>query len=292
MSQTALITGAYGYLGSLIRDQLEAAGWETIGLVREPRLGDRALRWTLGETPSPTALRSARALVHCAYDFRPRRLADVAEINVSGTERLLRAAADAGVSRSLVLSSMSAYSGTRQVYGRVKLAIEAETTRLGGIAIRPGLVYGSNPRGMAGTLLKLTRLPLTPDLGPAARQFPVHEDDLAVAIRTILEAPDWRPEVFGIAQPEAVDFRSLLSFLAASHGHTCHFIRVPWPAAHGILRIAEAARLSNLRADSVLGVVRPAPTVPSSSAFPELLGQLRSIGGQAGNETRSRQGSR
>jgi nucleoside-diphosphate-sugar epimerase len=288
MSPTALVTGAYGYLGSLIRDRLDAAGWETIGLVREPRPDDRAVRWSLGETPTRADLWSARALVHCAYDFRPRRLADAAQINVSGTERLLRAAGDAGVSRSLVLSSMSAYSGTRQIYGRVKLGVEAETTRLGGIAIRPGLVYGSKPRGMAGTLLKLTRLPFTPDLGPAARQFPVHEDDLAMAIRTILEAPDWRPEVFGIAQPEAVDFRSLLSFLAASQGHDCRFIRVPWPAAYGILRVAEAARLSNLRADSVLGLVRPAPSVPSSSAFPELLEQLRSVGGPESTETRSR----
>ncbi len=277
MERTALVTGAYGYLGSLIRNRLEEEGWKTTALVRRPRPGDRAVAWSLGEAPPPEALRSCRALVHCAYDFHPRSLAASRRVNFEGTELLLRAAGEAGISRTLVLSSMSAYPGTHQIYGRVKLAIEAATMRAGGIAIRPGLVYGDSPGGMTGALVKLGKLPLAPDFGPAARQFPVHEDDLAGVVVAILEAPGWTTEVFGVAQPRSVSFRSLISSLSAGRSRRPRFVRTPWWAAFGALRLAEALRLTPLRADSLLGLVRPASAVPPSAAFPELLSGLREM---------------
>jgi nucleoside-diphosphate-sugar epimerase len=275
MASTALITGAYGYLGSLIRARLELAGWETAALVRSPRRGDRAVRWSLGEALPPGA-GAADALVHCAYDFSPRTSAEIQRVNVAGTGELLRSAGDE-VRRSLVLSSMSAYEGTDQSYGRAKLAIEAEALAAGGIAIRPGLVYGPRPGGMAGTLVKLAKLPLVPDLGPAARQFPVHEDDLASAVVEILASPDWMPEVFGVAQPQSIGFRVLLTNLLGPDSSPPRFVRIPWRGVYGTLRLAELLRVSPLRADSILGLLRPAPGVAPSRAFPNLPSELRTM---------------
>src|SRR5580700_10830525 len=118
---------------------LEPRGVE---LVRRPRPGDRALPWRLGEDPPAELLQRADALVHCAYDFAPRRRDAVWRVNVEGSAALLAAAERARVRRILVLSSMSAYQGTRQIYGEAKLAIEDATLRVGGIAVRAGLVYG------------------------------------------------------------------------------------------------------------------------------------------------------
>jgi nucleoside-diphosphate-sugar epimerase len=277
--KTALVTGAYGYLGSLLRARLEADGWSTTALVRTPRDGDRAIRWELGEIPDATALSGADALVHCAYDFAPRATRELWATNVTGSQRLLQTAHDAGVSRLLFVSSMSAYEGTKQAYGRGKLAVEALATRLGGVVVRPGLVYGDAPRGMAGTLTALTRLPIVPVIGGAtARQFPVHEDDLAAAVLRILDAPTWTPEVVGIAQPRSVGFTELLRALAARAGRRPRLLPVPWPAVLWALRLAEAARLPvPLRADSLLGLVRPAPNVPASAAFPDLHASLRTL---------------
>lgn len=276
--RTGVVTGASGYLGALIRGRLDAAGWSTHALVRSPRPGDRASRWSLGQPPPEEALQQADALVHCAYDFRPRDAAGIWQANVEGSRTLLQAAKDHGVPRLLVLSSMSAYEGTTQLYGRAKLAIEAVTIKLGGIAVRPGVVYGDAPGGMAGTLSRLTRLPLVPLIAGRARQFPVHEADFADAVVRILEAPTWTPEVVGVAQPSSVTFRELLAALAAREGRSCRFVPVPWQAVYWTLMIAEAVRLPvPLRSDSVLGLVRPATHVPVSSEFPDLLGSLRPI---------------
>jgi nucleoside-diphosphate-sugar epimerase len=191
---------------------------------------------------------------------------------------LLEAAASAGVARVLVISSMSAYPGTGQIYGQAKLAIERATTETGGIAIRPGLVWGGELRGMAGTLQRLTRLPVVPDFGPRAQQYPVHEDDLARVATEILEAPGWRPEVFGVAQSEAMSFRSLLSALAAQDHRKCRFLRVPWQPVYGLLALAEKLGVSGLRADSILGLIQPAASVSPSVAFPDLPQTLRPLG--------------
>jgi nucleoside-diphosphate-sugar epimerase len=188
---------------------------------------------------------------------------------------LLESAERADVRRILVLSSMSAYPGTHQVYGQAKLAIEDLTIRRGGIAVRPGLVYGSAAGGMVGTLLKLTRLPVVPIIAGDARQFPVRDEDLADAIMEVLEAPFWMPEVFGIAQPNPVSFQEILATLAQRQGRSCRFLAVPWRGAYWALRVAEALCISlPLRSDSVLGLVKPAPLVPPSRAFPDMLDKL------------------
>ncbi|HEX3835259.1 MAG TPA: NAD-dependent epimerase/dehydratase family protein [Solirubrobacteraceae bacterium] len=280
----AVITGAHGYLGSLLRARLEADGWTTTSLVRRWRAGERAERWALGEVPDLRVFEGADALVHCAWDFRPRKPRGVWSANVHGSKVLLRAAHRAGVPRLLSLSSMSAYAGTAQHYGRAKLELERVTLELGGIAVRPGLVYGEAPAGMAGALHKLTRLPLVPVIGGAsARQFPVHEDDLADALVRILDADTWTSEVIGIAQPASVGFRELLQGFARQLSRQPRFFPVPWQLVFWTLRLAEAVQLPvPLRADSVLGLVHPAPSVPPSAAFPDLHASLRRFASDRG----------
>jgi nucleoside-diphosphate-sugar epimerase len=270
MQRTALITGAYGYLGSRIRTALDELGWSTVALVRNPRPGDSAVAWSLGdELPAGV---HGDVLVHCAYDMRLRGWADICAVNVDGTATLLKSARRVGVDRILVLSSMSAYDGTKQRYGRAKLAIERAALECGAIAVRPGLVYGSDAGGMGGTLRSLTRLPVTPVITGGARQFPIHEPDFVGAVVRVLTAGGWEPEVFGIAQPNPVSLAALLRDLARRDNRRVRLVPVPWQLVYLIARIVETVAPSlGIRADSVAGVTRPAPRVPTSRAFPHLL---------------------
>jgi nucleoside-diphosphate-sugar epimerase len=248
-----------------------------VALVRTPRAGDNAYRWSLGSSAPGEALSGITLLIHCAYDFGQPDPAATWHVNVEGTRLLLQEAAQAGIPRVLSLSSMSAYSGTKQLYGQTKMAIEDITTANGGIAVRPGLVYGLEARGMAGTLMRLTRLPAVPVFRDA-RQFPVHEADFADAILRVAEASEWTPESFGIAQETAVSFTDLLTELARLAGQRCRFVPVPWKSVYYLLRGAEMLRLPlPVRSDSLLGLVRPAPMVPRSTQFPGLLDRLRTI---------------
>jgi nucleoside-diphosphate-sugar epimerase len=279
-TRVAAVTGASGYLGSRISAALEANGWRVLRLVRTPNAADPGARhYDIRGPIASDLLDSARLVVHAAYDFSVTSRTDIWATNVEGTRRLLAAAKEAGVRRTIVLSSMSAYEGTGQLYGQAKLAIEAATFAFGGCVVRPGLVYGDHPGGMGGALLKATRLPVVPLVAGNAHQFLVHEGDLVTAIAAIADA-DTVPSVpIGIAQPSAVSFRDLLTAIAAQDGRECRFFPVPWRIAYWSLRIAQALRVPlPVRADSLLGLVRPATSVPNPDVLKRLGVTLRVLG--------------
>jgi nucleoside-diphosphate-sugar epimerase len=271
----AVVTGASGYLGSLICTTLESGGWQVLRLVRSPSTGNRSVcRYNLAAPVRAEVrgiLESADVLVHAAYDLSLTSRSDIWRVNVGGTRSLLEVAGSAGVRRIIVLSSMSAYDGTRQLYGQAKLGIEAMTMAAGGCAIRPGLVYGDSPGGMAAALRKLTRLPIVPVVAGDARQYTVHEHDLMTAIHALAAADTVPPGPIGVAHPTPVAFRDLLVAFAAQEGRRCHFVQVPWWPVYWALRVGELLTIGlPFRADSLLGLVHTAPSVPGLEALTRL----------------------
>jgi len=275
---TVGITGASGYLGGVIRQRLRDTGWHTIDLVRTPR--DATARpFTIG-APYPTDLLAGLdVLVHCAYDMTLHRPEEIRSVNVDGTRSLLELARSSGVERTIVLSSMSAYEGTQQLYGLSKLAIEADAIQVGACPIRPGLVYGPRAGGMAGTLTRLARLPLVPVMAPRAHQFTVHEDDLADAVEALVTS-DRLPRIpIGVANPEPVPFGRLLEGLARQQGRAGRTVPVDWRLVLGLLRAAERMHVPlPVRSDSVLGLVHPAPSVPNLAVLDGLGVRFRRFG--------------
>ena len=262
----AAVTGASGYLGSRICATLESRGWQVVKLVRSPGQGHgRECAYDLGDPISPEVselLGSTDVLVHAAYDLALTRAVDIWRVNVEGTRRLLQVASDAGVRRILVLSSMSAFDGTTQLYGRAKLDIEAMTEQFGGCSVRPGLVYGEQSGGMAGALRKFARLPVVPLIAGDARLYTVSESDLMTAIAAFASADALPAATISAAHPVPVPMRDLMTVFAERGGANCRFVKIPWKPVYGLLRATESIGLHlPFRADSLLGLVHGAPQV-------------------------------
>jgi nucleoside-diphosphate-sugar epimerase len=282
-TRVAVVTGASGYLGSRISTALESQGWRVVGLVRSPAAANRATcAYDLSLPVSDEVkalLRSADLLVHGAYDLTLTRKSDIWRINVDGTRCLLTAAADAGVRRVLVLSSISAFKGTKQVFGRAKLDIESMTVGSGGCAIRPGVVYGEEAGGMAAALRKLTTLPVVPVVAGGRGLYTVHEGDLMAALVALAEAETLPPQTISVANPNPVGLPELLTAFAAEAGRPCRLVPVPWQFVYGLLRSAELAHISlPFRADSLLALVRTAPGVTNGEPVAALGVTLRDFG--------------
>lgn len=258
------VTGASGYLGSQICKTLESGGWQAIRLARSPVRGhgqvfsyDLAMPIT---TQVREALRSSDVLIHAAYDLSLTSPADIWRVNVGGTRRLLEAAREAAVGRIIVLSSMSAFEGTTQLYGRAKLDIEAITTEFGGCAVRPGLVYSERAGGMVGALRKLTTLPVVPVIAGGAGVYTVREQDLMTVIAMLASVTSQEPGTISVAHPSRVTLIDLLRAFAAQEDRRCRFVPVPWQLIYWPLRGGEFMRLRlPFRADSLLGLVHTAP---------------------------------
>jgi nucleoside-diphosphate-sugar epimerase len=258
------VTGANGYLGSQICQTLESGGWQAIRLTRSPNQSrGQALSYDLAmpiTVQVREALQSVDVLIHAAYDLSLTSSADIWRVNVAGTRRLLEEARAAEVGRIIVLSSMSAFAGTTQLYGRAKLDIEAITTEFGGCAVRPGLVHSEQAGGMVRALRKLTILPIVPVIIGGSGVYTVRERDLLKVIALLASATTLEPGTISVAHPSRVTLVDLLRAFAAQQDRRCRFVPVPWQPVYWLLRGGELSRLHlPFRADSLLGLVRTAP---------------------------------
>ena len=266
------ITGASGYLGSVLVAAFGSAGYTVSRLVRSPVPGTSDRFFDLDAVGSSDALVGVDLLVHCAYDMTLTSRADIWQSNVFGTVALFNQAVSSGVRRTIALSSMSAYPGTRQLYGRAKLATEVAARARGLCVVRPGLVYGEGRGGMAGTLHRLAGLPVLPDFGPGAHQYTVSQHDFAAVMVALAQTERLPALPVGVAHPDPVLFTELLTSFAASRGRRRPlFVPTPPMAVYAALRTTEFLSVKlPIRADSLLGLVRPAPNVPNLEVLDQL----------------------
>lgn len=255
------VTGASGYVGGVLSDGLVSAGWDVVALSRRKHASGTSRYFDLDAPISSEVLSGMDVLVHCAWDWAPTTEDEVWSRNVQGSRRLLEAATVAGVRRVIVLSSIAAYDGTEQVYGRAKLAVERIAAENGAIVVRPGLVWGPHAGGMMGALRSMLRLRVVPVPAARSHQFLIHEADLAAVVihaaRT--KIPSRAP--LGAAHAVPVSMWKIVRTLAASNSSgRCFTVPLWWRPVYALLRATEKAHLSlPFRADSLWGLAHPVP---------------------------------
>lgn len=263
-SSRVAITGATGYLGSVLSDRFSSRGDEVVALTR--RRPERAVsewrHFELGRPIDGALFRDVDALIHAAWVLSGKDTSQLWHENVIGSRRLIEAAVTAGVQKVVFVSSMSAYFGTRQTYGLMKLAVERTALDLGCVVVRPGLVYGESPGGMAGTLRKISRLPLWPRF-KSAKLFLAHEDDVAQTIVRVVDHYDeLSGEIMGLANPQSLDLSSIFTGLSPEHKRRLS-LPVPASLVMAVLRLLEGAGVPfPFRSDSLLGLIESADSLP------------------------------
>ena len=261
------ITGAAGFVGSLLSERFASAGWSVIPLSRDAaNQRSAAVAFNLGDDLDPNVFRSrgATALVHCAYDFRPRSWSEIHRTNVVGSRKLFTAAHAGGVERVVAISTISAFPGCRSMYGRAKLNVEAAATEIGGHIVRPGLVFideWTRAGGMFGALTTSARARIVPLIdGGRHCQYLIHIDDLFGLLVRICAGDVEVHTPITAAGPRCWPMRRLLEQVARRQGSAPQFVSVPWQAVWLGLKAAELVRVPvGYRSDSVISLVNQDP---------------------------------
>lgn len=260
------ITGARGFVASMLARRFEDAGWTVTRLSHSGPSAD-TVPFRLGDDVQPDIFRSRSitALVHCAYDFKPTTRAEINRINVDGSRKLLEASVAGDVERIAVVSTTSAFEGCRSLYGRAKLEIESAAASSGALIVRSGLVWADGPPaggGMFGSLARSVNAGLVPLVGGGSYpQYLIHEQDLWELLRRFCDGGLQNPgKPVVAASPKPWPMRDLLAELARRQGQHPRFIPVPWQPVWAGLRLAEIAHLPvPYRSDSVVSLVHQDP---------------------------------
>lgn len=211
-----LLTGATGYIGSSLTSLALKHGHKIIIASRnKPSIAAPWLPFDLLSDNSITLPAGINAVVHLAANTTHTNcLADDREILAA--KKLIKSTQEVGA-RFIFVSSQTARPDAPSAYGRTKWHIEQEVLSAGGRVVRPGQVYGGELRGLFGMLVKTVKhMPILPAFVPAPMIQPIHVNDLAEGLLSIVEHADIPSGVFCLGAPEPVSFSRFLVEIAQS----------------------------------------------------------------------------
>lgn len=259
MIRKAVITGASGFVGSVIVREMQHRGcFEVLGLCRttqansEPVLaavGDLAEAELSGMLHGADAVIHAAARAHIMKDEVADPLAEYRRVNVTGTLNLARQAAAAGVKRFVFISSIKVNGEAtvngktffandkpvpEDVYGQSKLEAElgliqlAANTGMEVVIIRPPLVYGPGVKGNFASMIKLVEKRLPLPLGAVQnKRSLIGIDNLVDLIIRCIDHPAAANQVFLAGDGEDLSTTELLRGVGKAIGKPARLIPVP-----------------------------------------------------------------
>jgi nucleoside-diphosphate-sugar epimerase len=284
------VAGASGAIGTRLVPQLIDRGHEVVGTFRSSGSGER-LR-ALGAEPvavdllDRSAVRRAvlaaepDAIVHQATALKDvrfgrnldRTFALTNRLRTDGTDALLAAAREAGVSRFVAQSFASLryarvggpvkteddpldptpVAGTRETNAAMH-HLDRAVTEAGGIALRYGGFYGASDDGLIEPVRK-RQIPIVGD-GGGVWSF-VHLDDAAAA--TVLALDHEGPAIYNVVDDEPAPVRDWLPVLAEVLGakpprHVPRWLARLIAGEGGVMSGTEARGASNAKAKRALG---------------------------------------
>ena len=272
----ALVTGATGFLGSHVVEQMLEQGYEVCALARRTsdigHLETTGAAIVFGDVEDIESLRHAVSgvdvVVHAAARVMPGwgHWSDYDRCIVKGTENVLRASAQADVPRFLHFSTIAVYGEAcnadvpvdESAPCRVDLKPETyydcakiEADRLafeyhssGKIqvsAVRPGWVYGPRDRLLTDRIYRQLQMPIVVWPGNANPRIPlVYATDVADCVIRTVTSERAIGQVYNVAPPYEVRLRDFAAAMARALGRPEPKIFVPFSVAYAACAVSEA----------------------------------------------------
>jgi nucleoside-diphosphate-sugar epimerase len=248
-----LITGASGFLGRPLVDQLLNAGY----LVRATTRGTPSFPSSVDAVIIPDftnviawgpILEGTDIVIHLAglahAGIRNRDLKAFNSINLTATQNLALAAKQAGVKRFIFISSVRAQVGAsapRTIheedeahptdnYGRTKLAAESavHAARVPFTILRPVIVYGPHPKANIKSLVRLASGPLPlPFFGFNNRRSLLCIDNFVSAVLFVLNTPSTVGETYLVADSTPPTLPEIITMLRKALGRRARLFYFP-----------------------------------------------------------------
>ena len=260
-----LVTGANGFIGSVLCKHLQLSGYpiRTLNRRRTEDGGDVYHMDLVADQAPAGLLEGIDTIFHLAG--KAHALAEnrkdeelYRQINTEGTRKLLEAAQQAGVRRFIYFSSVKAVGETEEQpmdesvtvpadtpYGASKYA--AEQLVLHGayvphpVVIRPCMVYGNSEKGNLPRMIKAIRSGVFPPLPETYnRRSMVHVADLVRAALLAAEKPEAAGRIYIVSDEQGYSSRQLYDLIRAALGKSPTRWAIPFSLIEGLAKTGDA----------------------------------------------------
>ncbi len=265
--ETALVTGATGFIGRVLCRKLSNRGVLVRGLARrsaEGPWGGLVVADISGESVPDDICDGVDTVFHLAG--KVHALSEVKggekeyiEANVEGTRRMLEAGAAARLERFVFVSSVKAGGEGGDVcldeamedkpetaYGRSKLQAErvvfkfARKHEMHAAVLRLPLVYGPGQKGNLARMLRAvsaSRFPPLPDFGN--HRSMVHVEDVAEAAILAAETPQANGQTYIVTDGRPYSTRELYALMRVALGRRRPRLSIPINVLHTMARFGD-----------------------------------------------------
>ena len=263
-----LVTGATGFLGKYVVEELVEHGYQVRAFGRNRAIGqslvNASVTFIQGDLTNQEDLTKAcqemDMVVHAgALSTVWGPWEDFYQTNVLGTKYVLEACREAKIERLVYVSSPSIYAAPRDQldikesdapqenrlnnYIRSKLASEKlfkDYPDVSSVILRPRGLFGIGDTSILPRVLNLSQKIGIPLIGDGRQLMDMTcVENVALAIRLALETPQAAGEVYNITNGEPRAFRNLIEETLRGLGYPIRYRKIPAPLVSAISSILE-----------------------------------------------------
>jgi nucleoside-diphosphate-sugar epimerase len=267
---TSLVTGASGFLGGHVVEELCRRGENVVVFARKTSdlsaVKHLPIEVRYGELRDVDSMKGIMddvdMVFNCAGSVRFHQAYDkIHDINVVGTERLVAAAADAEVEKVVHTSSIAALGpdgivdsdsvetnrpDIKSVYSRSKTEAEAAFFKrcaergIKGSALRPGVIYGPRDMTAAYYWFNLVDAGEGMVVGDGTTRFPlIYVDDVVEAFMTAAEREGAVGRTYNLDGPERASIKRIYDLISNEFGKEPRYRSVSYRSAMFAAKMSE-----------------------------------------------------
>ena len=247
-----LLTGATGFLGKYIVEELKNNSYEVIGFARNEKIGkeleDKNVKFFKGDIRNKEelyeALKGCKAVIHsAALSTVWGKWENFYNINVVGTKNIVEICEEKKI-KLVYISSPSIYAGAKDqldvkeeeapkkndlnYYIKTKILAEKiiKESSLDYIIIRPRGLFGIGDTSIIPRLLKLNSKIGIPLFNDGKQKVDVScIENVAYAVRLALECKKYTRTVYNITNDEPMEFKEILNLFFNELGEKAKYLK-------------------------------------------------------------------
>lgn len=248
-----LLTGATGFLGGYVLEELVKRGHEVTCFVRKTsnleKIKQLNVPYIFGE------LDDFKSICKALKD--KEALINIASLGFGHAPNIINACQEMNIKRAIFISTTGIFTKLNPDSKGIRLEAERliKESDLDYTIIRPTMIYGTpKDRNMWRLVKYLKRLPVLPILGNGKYlQQPVYVKDLAWAVVSAYETNLTIKKAYNISGLEALTYNEVVDITGKELGKKVLKIHVPMKISYGLLKLYEKiSSKPKLKAEQVL----------------------------------------